>query len=475
MDRSVPRRRARYAAAAALLGLVAGCAGGGADGDTETAPSVSPPTSEETPTAELEIAVYGPEAVTEVYRQVAEAWSARSGGVEVEVVTYPNNARAMAGLSAARAAGDPPDLFLADRNDLAVLQSSEAIRRVDDLLAAREVDFGDGFSRRGLEAFGQDAALQCMPVDVSPLVVYYNPQLIDLTEIAEEGGTPITQERGWRLEEFARAASQPRSPGVRGLHVAPTIEQIAPFVWSGGGTIADSDTEPTTLTFSSDSAAEAMEDLLTVVRDPGLTFGERQLERQSALERFEAGRLGMILGHRDLTARFRNTPELIFDVMPMPVIDTAATSGRMKGLCISADSPAQEQAADLLVELVGTDAQDALAETGYVMPSNLQTLASEAFLQSGQRPLHSSVFGRRVRDVRPLPVSESWAPTAAVASRQFLDLFYDSLIDPLEERLEAIDAASEPLLSDVTPADDAEEEGADPDESPSPSPGDDGS
>ena len=41
-----------------------------------------------------------------------------------------------------------------------------------------------------------------------------------------------------------------------------------------------------------------------------------------------------------------------------------------------------------------------------------------------------------------------------------VDLFYDSLIDPLEERLAAIDAASEPILSDADPTEDqAEEEG----------------
>ena len=43
------------------------------------------------------------------------------------------------------------------------------------------MDFGDGYTRNGLEAFSADAALQCMPTDVSPLVVYYNPRLIELT------------------------------------------------------------------------------------------------------------------------------------------------------------------------------------------------------------------------------------------------------------------------------------------------------
>ena len=44
------------------------------------------------------------------------------------------------------------------------------------------MDFGDGYTRNGLEAFSVDAALQCMPLDVSPLVVYFNPRLIELDQ-----------------------------------------------------------------------------------------------------------------------------------------------------------------------------------------------------------------------------------------------------------------------------------------------------
>lgn len=437
----IRRIRSVVAVPVVCLCLLAGCTSG--DDSEEAAP---PATSKAAPAVDLTLAVYGPAEVTDIYRELADEWSASDQDVEVDVLVFRDRARAMAGVTRLRAAGNPPDLFLADRDDLSMLDATGALRRVDDLLSARQIDFGDGYSRRGLEGFGQDAALQCMPVDVSPLVVYYNPQLVELDEVAEPGATEITQERGWRLEEFARAARQARSPGVRGLHIEPTLEQIAPFVWSGGGSITDDVAAPTSLTLSDDASSEAMSELLGVVRAPALTLSESALERQTAIERFEDGTLGMLLGYRDLTARFRDKSDLIFDVMPMPVIDGAATSGRLSGLCISADSPAQEQAADLLVALISTEAQEALAETGYVMPSNLDSLDSEAFLASGERPLHSTVFSREVRDIMPMPTSPNWAPVAAVASRQLSALFYDPFIDPLEDRLAAIDVASQPLL-----------------------------
>lgn len=460
------RRRVVAAISAVLAGslLAAGCA---ADGSPDGEPT--PTASSAPPGTQLTMSVYGPKSVTDTYRRLAEVWAGGMQGVELEVKTYGGRAQAMAALRQDRAAGDPPDLFLAGLDDLAGLATSGALRRVDDLLSARQVDFGDGYNRRGLEAFGRDAALQCMPVDVSPLVVYYNPQLVELGEIAEEGRRDISQQRGWTLEEFARGASQPQARGVRGLYVAPTLDQVAPFVWSGGGAIADDVAAPTTLTFSDDASAEAMEQLLTVVRDPALTFGPRALERKPALERFIDGQLGMMLGYRDLVATLRETPELTFDVMPMPVIDTGATSGRMSGLCLSADSPedAQEAAADLLVDLISTESQNALAETGAVVPTNVESLGSESFLQSGERPLHSMVYAREMRDIEPQPASENWGSVSAVASRQLERLFTDPLIDPLEDRLAAIDAASVPLL--VT-SDEGDEEGDDEGEGPSQTP-----
>src|SRR5699024_11034185 len=145
----------------------------------------------------------------------AARYSLAHPDTKIKVRAYDTHAEAMVAHRAASAKGDAPDVFLMDHDDLARLEEDKAIRQVDDLLAERQVDFGDGYTRNGLEAFSSDAALQCMPLDVSPLVVYYNPKLIELDRIAEPGRNPVTQETGWGLEEFGKAALQPRARGVR--------------------------------------------------------------------------------------------------------------------------------------------------------------------------------------------------------------------------------------------------------------------
>jgi multiple sugar transport system substrate-binding protein len=80
------------------------------------------------------------------------------------------------------------------------------------------------------------------------------------------------------------------------------------------------------------------------------------------------------------------------------------------------------------------------------MPANLDVLNDDVFLQSGERPLHADVFAREVRTTRLLPSSPRWPLVKAAAGRQLTQLFYQPVILPLEERLEAIDAASVPLF-----------------------------
>ena len=190
---------------------------------------------------------------------------------------------------------------------------------------------------------------------------------------------------------------------MRGFYIAPDLEQVAPFVWSGGGEVVDDLDEPTTLTLSEGRSAGAMEELLEPVRNPALTFSKAALRRKSALERFKDGKLGMILGYRSLTPELRAVPGLIFDVMPLPRLGRGATIATMSGLCISSKSKETERAADLLTEVISDEGASTLAETGYVMPANLDVVNDDVFLQPGERPLHADVFAREVRDTRLLP------------------------------------------------------------------------
>jgi multiple sugar transport system substrate-binding protein len=456
-------RAARLAVAVvAVASVLAGCS------SSDTGKPEPKPTSTANSPVRVRFVVYGPQALTDAYKRIAAQYTAAHPTTSVIVQAYPTHTAAMEAVRTATERGDPPDLFQIDRNDLPALTADKAVRRVDDLLAEREVDFGDGYTRSGLEAFSSDSALQCMPSDVSPLVVYYNTRLIDLSRAADPDRRPVTQDTGWTLEEFARVAQLARKPGVRGLYIAPDLLQVAPFVFSGGGKLVDDPDNPTSLALSDDSSTAALQQLLELVRDPAVTFDQEALARRGPVERFKAGRLGMMLGFRDLAPALRQQKGLNFDIMPLPKLSGSATVSSMSALCISAGSTQAQKAADLLTFAVSDDSAAQLAATGYAMPTNLDVLDGDAFLQREQRPLHAGVYERELRHAQALPDSRYWPDVRRAASQQLVPLFYDPVILALVDRLAAIDEASRLIFDPgATPS---PSPSASPSTSPSPSP-----
>ena len=433
----------RIAAALLALGVaVTGCSSGGGKPAASPTPTPSGPT-------DISFVVYGPAPVLAAYQQIAAAFNAKHPTTRVKVLTYSTHDQALAAVRETTASGNAPDLFQIDGDDLPGLVADKAVHKVDELLTDRRVDFGDGYTRSSLEAFSADSALQCMPTDVSPLVVYYNTRLIDLSLAAEPDHRPVTQQTGWTLDEFHRVAALARRPGTRGLYVAPDLRQVAPFVWSGGGDLVDDNDDPTTLSLSEDSSVTAMANFLDVVRDPQVSFDAAALRKKSPVDRFKAGHLGMLLGYRDLMPVLRAQQGLNFDVMPLPRAGGAATDASMRGICLSAKSAHDGKAADFLTDVVSAASAEKLAATGYAMPTNLEAVNGDAFLERGQRPLHSDVFEREMRHVQPVPHSRYWPQVQSVAVRSLTALFYDPVIDPLEDRLAAVDEASR-LLFDPT-------------------------
>jgi multiple sugar transport system substrate-binding protein len=427
------------------LVVTAACSSGN---EPSATPSVKPSPTPTAPTL-LTFAVYGPPQVITAYTNIAADFSAEHPDTVVNVRPYDNLEQAEEALAKERAEGDPPDAFLTSLDTLPQLVEEKAVRRLDELLGERHVDFGDGYQRDALEAYSSDNALQCMPVDVSPLVVYYNTDLVNLAGLTGPGERPITPENGWTIDQFAAAARQATRPHVRGVYVAPDLDQVAPFIWSGGGHVVDDLTEPTTLTLADSASETALEKLLEVVRDPRITFNQAQLARRSALQRFKTGSLAMMLGYRDLTPQLRAQENLRFDVMPLPKIGSRATTGESSGLCLSSSSKHPEKTADFLAYAVSDDAMALLASTGYVVPTNLDVVNSDAFLQPTEMPMSASVFSSAIRSIHTLPRVPTWPSVAANTATLLGGLFYDPVIDPLDERLKAIDAASAPLFTPV--------------------------
>jgi multiple sugar transport system substrate-binding protein len=443
----------------ALATAVAGC-----NGDDEPRPT-RPTSTSAAARVDLTLGVWGSDKEIEAYQEVVDHYNATNDdGTTVRIKSYPTHEELRAALDSDKV----PDVFLVDRDDLADLRDNKLNQPIGDLLDERDVDFGDSYSRPALEAFSSDRQLQCMPYGVSPMVIYYNPALVDFQAMADRGldvptvdDEDLSKKPSWSFEQFQTAAdyaSRPRR-GVAGFYIAPTLRGLAPFIYSAGGSVFNDDDSPTSLAFSSDDTKSALEQVLPVLRDPKLTLTPEQLAEKTPLEWFREGKLGMIAGFRDLVPQLRPTGVLDFDVMPMPVVDSAATIGDLTGVCIAKGSPNIPESADFLVDFISTEAVSTVARSGYLQPANTDVALSDAFLQVGRAPRHSAVFNNSIKSMRIFPLLPD-LPALESAVAEPLQQLMEVEVPDLDTLTEQIDLASQAVLAPPSESPTADESGS---------------
>lgn len=405
------------------------------------------------PPVVIRVSVYGPPEVTTAYAELAAAFTAQHPETTVQILPSPTQVAASKANAERREAGKAPDVILMNVTQLPALMEAKAIQPVDRPLGERDVDFGDSYQRDALEAFSKDTALQCMPVEVSPMVAFYNRALINLDRPLPPDIAPINPAKGWSIDQFRAALQAMLAPNSKALGMSASVETLAPFIWSGGGQLADDPKDPKALTLADPASASALDDILTIARDPALSLSQDLLQRRPAIQRFKNGNLGVIFGYRDLVPELRETANLDFDVMPMPKVGTSATVLRMSGMCLSADTKNADRAADFLAYAVSDDSAAKLAQTGFVVPSNTKVLASNDFLQPASRPVNARAFSDVLKGGQLLPHTESWAAAEIAINPLLFTLFTDPVIAPFEDRLKAIDDAADLILNPQPPED----------------------
>ncbi len=416
-------------------------------------PAPSPSATPDDP-VELTLGVNGTQDELAAYTAVTEIFDSLYDPAVVELEHWDSSADMM---SAIRDGEEVPDVFMVNRDDLATLQEEELTQPVDALLDARGVDFGDGYSRDALQAFSADDRLQCMPYGISPMVIYYNTELVDFDRMEArelpvpndgDGQQEGIQRESWGFASFTAAveyASRPRL-GTRGYHIDPDLRSLAPTLYSGGGQLFDDEEEPTSLAFSDGDSQAALERALPVYRNPLVTLTPQQLERRSPLSWFKRGTLAMIQGDRSLVPELRQVQGLDFDVISMPFLDNGATVGEITGLCLSADSEATAAAADLMVHVLSTPSVQRVVQAGYLVPANLEVALSDDFLQPGRLPGTAQVFNNAVRAIQIPPLITTWAELEAAVSDELDLMLNQAVLDDLDALTEQIDEESRSVL-----------------------------
>lgn len=392
------------------------------------------------PTATFTFQVSGDPEETAVYAAIAAAYNETGPATGVEVVEVPSKDDHLALLQTSFAAGDAPEVFLLNYREYAPFVERGALTPVQGLLERRDVDLAD-YYEPPVDAFTLGGELQCMPQNVSSLVVYVN------TAMFEAAGIALPTE-GWTFREFVATAQALVNEDVDGVYVEPSIIRVAPFAWSSGAEVTDDPVSPTRLTLDDPDTREVV-GLLASLQTAGLMPTEEELAAKDADTRFMDGELAMVLSSRKSVPLYREAPDLDFDVVPLPEIDEPATILHSDAYCLSSQAEGASAAADFIAFATGPEGQSIAALGGRTVPSLRSVAESGAFLNSTLEPEHNSVFLDAIDHMRATPVLAGWPEIEDLAEEYLTRIWYDAVSTPeIDSLIDELDERSRPLFSD---------------------------
>jgi multiple sugar transport system substrate-binding protein len=386
----------------------------------------------------IQVQVWGEPEETAVYAAAVQAFKDQSPDIDVELVEVAERDDHLTRLATSFASGEPPDVFLINYREFSQFVPRGAIEPFGPYVEGR-IDL-ENYYPQPIDAFTYGGELQCMPQNISSLVVYYNNDLFDKAGLAPP-------KEGWSWEEFRRTALALTGGDVRGLGIDPQIIRLAPFVWSNDGELVDDDETPSTFTLDTPEAREALEFIVGLVRDDEVVPTEDELAAEDSETRFIGGKLGMILSSRRDVPAFREVQGLNFDVAPLPIAEEPAGILHSDAYCITAESEHKEEAADLVSFIVGTDGATITAFGGRTVPSLKSVANSGAFLDPSRPPSRSRVFLDGIPYIRHTPVLPTWPEIEDVSEELITRLFYedDYTIDTF---IEELNEATDPLFEE---------------------------
>ncbi|MFN2389618.1 MAG: sugar ABC transporter substrate-binding protein [Actinomycetota bacterium] len=365
----------------------------------------------------LTVQIEGEPEDNQVYLSLVARFQEANPSVEVRLIQVSEEGEdATAKLTTRFAAGNPPDVFLINYREYSQFVARGGIEPVGPHLDEAGIDLS-GYYEEALGAFRYGGELQCMPQNVSSLVVYYN------TVAFARAGLEHPRS-GWRFEDLRAAARALVDHGSEGLGIEPKLIRLAPFVWSNGGEIVDDPQRPSRFTLEQPEARSALEFLVGLVRD-GLVPSEEEVASEDLETQFVTGRLGMYLGSRRDAAKFREVLGFDWDVASLPVARRPASILHSDAFCIAAGASPLDAALAFVRYATGREAQTLGALSGRLVPSLRSVATSNAFLDQTQPPRHARVFLDAIPHMRRTPVIPTWPQIEELGDEILHRAFYD--------------------------------------------------
>ncbi len=383
--------------------------------------------------------MFGEPAEAKAFVDVAAGFMEANPNVKINTTEVPSQPDHLQKLATSFAAGDPPDVWVIDYRRYGLLQNAGVTEPVGPYLDKSTIIQASDFYTQPLKPFTYNGVLQCLPMNMSSLEVYYNKDLFD------KAGVPYPKD-GWTWDDFvndAKAISALSTPDEKiwGLGIDPQLIRLAPFIWQNGGDIVDNVDHPTRFTLDTPAAKEAFQWFVDLSVKYHVVATQEENISELDETRFLFNTLGMFLLSRRVVPALRTASGFDWDVAPLPVGKEKVSILHTDAYCMSKASPNKDLAWKFIEYANGPEGQVIAARTGRTVPSLISVAESPVYLQSDKPPKSSDVFLDMGPYLRATSQIATWPDIELKANALITEAFYGHItVDEAIEQIEEVTA-----------------------------------
>ncbi|WP_161668791.1 ABC transporter substrate-binding protein [Kallotenue papyrolyticum] len=294
-------------------------------------------------------------------------------GIKVQHLPQPDYIQK---LNTAAAGGSLPDMTVIRAGDIAEAAARNVLKPMSEAALAAaggaglEDEFPDQVWRVG-EYKGQRYAI---PLDVHPLVLYYNKEMFQKAGLPEPGAEPMSR------EQFEQAAETLNKDGVMGIAIGTAFQAATLFqtlIRQAGGQIVSDD--GTQATYNSEQGVQALQYLRDLKQKYSPQISGAGDPEVTA---FQQGRAAMVIHGPWHISNLQRLPFTGFAPVPQMLGDKYAVWGGSHQLALTTDDPARQAAAGCWI--------------GWLSANSVE------WAKAGQLPIRESArAGDRLQQVAP--------------------------------------------------------------------------
>jgi multiple sugar transport system substrate-binding protein len=409
-------------------------------------PSASPPAAAPSGRAQGEISfsAFGSADEAAIFQAVVNGYKTVNPLVTVNLNVVPNENDFLTKLSASFAAGAPPDVFLVNYRRYGQFAARNVLEPVEGHLAASTRLKKDQFYETAMKAFTWNGVQQCIPQNLSSLVVYYNK------DVFARYGVPFPRDE-WTWADFLAAAKLLTQDtdgdgqiDLHGIAVDPSIIRAAPFVYQHGGRLVDNEDQPTRIVLDETRTREGLQFFIDLGAVHRVSPNSAEFKAEGPDSRFMTGKAAMTLNSRRIVPEFRTIKGFEWDVAGLPVDGESVSILHSDAYCIAASTSNKAAAWDFVEYATGVEGQQIAARLGRLVPSLKSVANSPVFLDPAQSPANSKLFLDVAPRLRVLPVLAEWPAIERILNEEVENAFFGN--KSLEDAIITANRKSNDLL-----------------------------